>query len=122
MPVVHEQRVFQSRYGYQVNIPDDFVVHDQIPELVVIEKNTSRLRINSGCFDSGVEDMQVVETTTSLNGVPALKQEYYSDANLKLQKYSMEYGSECYSLELSANDMQGWEELIELVKSFRFTR
>jgi hypothetical protein len=108
-----------TQFNYQIDLPQQFTADDSIPELVVISKPDARLRINAGCYSSGVEGLVQSVETVQVSGLPALKESYYSDSILTLTRYTVTAGDKCFSLELSATSRDGWQDLEKLVKSFR---
>jgi hypothetical protein len=106
-------------FAYQIDTPDGFVVDISIPELVVIAKNNSRLRINAGCYDSGFENLIRSTETVQLQGFPTLKESYYADSRLRLVRYALIARDTCFALELSATSRDGWQDLEKLIRSFR---
>jgi|GEM_PF-5822461 len=116
MPIYYENTLDD----YQVRVPAGFEIDSTVPELVSMRQDGSWLRINSGCFDSGVEGLMKTSLALELNGRLTTKEEYYSDSVLRLRRFILTNRGKCYALELYSDTTAGWEVLEEAVKGFRF--
>ena len=121
-PVLENEIYSNEKFGYEINNSLKFKVDDSIPELVVLEKQGTSIRINSGCFDFGVEGLQVTTNIISLNGLPALKEDFYVNSKLVLQKITVNDQDRCFSIEIMGGSEDGWEQGNLLARSFRLTR
>lgn len=120
-PLLLPQKVYDSsQFKYRIDHPDGYTLDDTIPELVIFYKSDVRLRINSGCYDFGLENMVHTAETVQIGGRSALKESYYLDSQLNLERYTLTANEMCFALELSANSRDGWQDLEKLARSFRF--
>jgi hypothetical protein len=111
-----------DQFNYEVKFPVTYKIYDQIPELVTIEKSGSRIRINSGCFDSGTENFTSTVETGLINGELVWKESFYENSLLKMKRINLNKFGRCYGLELVADSDEAWGELGEISKTFKFTR
>ena len=109
-------------FGYAVNFGGEYKANPDMPELVFIEKPKSRLRINSGCYDFGTSGLLASAQPAKVAGLDAMQEDFYDNSALVLRKITFHYKKLCYALEMQAESEDGWQELREIIKSFRFTR
>ncbi len=122
-PAEFSSQIYSNdKFGYEINRPDSFVMNSDISELVTFEKNSSKLRINAGCLDFGTEELAISQQAISINGKDALKESYYSEGRLVMERYFLNQENSCYSLELMAKSTEDWQELQQMAGTFRFTR
>lgn len=112
-----------TEYGYRITHPEKFSLNSEIAELVVLEYNDDRLRINSGCYESGTEGFgEPVNAMVTLNGISALKEDYYASGELMLRRVSFEKGDgRCFLIEEVAETEEGWQELLKIRNTFRLS-
>lgn len=114
------EKYHNELFNYEIEL-HDFEINSQIPELVTLEKDSTLIRINAGCFDFGTETLTKSTEVTSVNGIPAMKENYYFQSQLKMQRISFEKEGQCFALELVAESEGDWTEVIRVARSFRFT-
>jgi hypothetical protein len=114
-------KYFSEKFGYEIEVPLGFVVDESTPELTAIENGNSRTRINAGCFDSGTQSLQSSLEPVTLNGIPAVKEEYYDAVALRLRRVTLyRPDGKCFALEEVAQTEEEWQELARIRKTFRF--
>lgn len=111
-----------GEFHYSLRIAPGYKVDNSVPELTLIKNGDDWLRINTGCFSSGVEDLKEVITQVAVNGVSAWKTEYYDGPNLELERIVLNRGNTCFALEMSAEKSIAWDELHQMAKTFMFTK
>lgn len=109
------------RYGYVIKLPAGLAVDESVPELVVIENDLVRVRVNYGCYDFGVEGLRKFSVPTVIGDETALVESYYDDDKLVYKRIVLEPAGKCVYLEYWAREQLGWQDAEELVKSFRTT-
>jgi hypothetical protein len=109
-----------GEYGYSLKMAPGYQVDNSVPELTLIKKESAWLRVNAGCFDSGIEGLKEVNNVTAIGNIVALRSEYYDDTELMLERIIFDHEGMCFALELSAETNTEWEELRLMAKTFVF--
>ncbi|MBX4187964.1 MAG: hypothetical protein KW793_02395 [Candidatus Doudnabacteria bacterium] len=108
-------------FAYTMTVLPNFTIDSSNSELATITSSDSRVRINSGCFESGTEGLIAIPELVTINGIPALQEDFYKDQELILKRISVnDKQNKCFLLEEVAQTEQGWQELLTMRKTFRF--